>query len=99
MVPRMLDDKIAIVTGAAHGIGRGHALELARHGATVIVADLGTSVRGEGRGSAHQRTGFSRRIGPSGADLCHGPAASLSHACRCPPQRAGRWCFGSHAGG
>jgi NAD(P)-dependent dehydrogenase (short-subunit alcohol dehydrogenase family) len=55
MVPRMLDDKIAIVTGAAHGIGRGHALELARHGATVIVADLGTSVRGEGRGTDAQQ--------------------------------------------
>jgi NAD(P)-dependent dehydrogenase (short-subunit alcohol dehydrogenase family) len=25
MVARLLDDKIAIVTGAAHGIGRGHA--------------------------------------------------------------------------
>jgi NAD(P)-dependent dehydrogenase (short-subunit alcohol dehydrogenase family) len=46
----LLEDKIAIVTGAAHGIGRGHALELARHGAMVIVADLGTSVTGEGRG-------------------------------------------------
>jgi len=54
MVPRLLEDKIAIVTGAAHGIGRGHALELARHGAAVIVADLGTSVRGEGRGADAQ---------------------------------------------
>lgn len=48
---RLLEDKIAVVTGAAHGIGRGHALELARHGAKVVVADLGTSVQGEGRGS------------------------------------------------
>ncbi|MEO3783714.1 SDR family NAD(P)-dependent oxidoreductase [Actinocorallia sp. B10E7] len=47
---RLLEDKIAIVTGAAHGIGRGHALELAKHGAKVVVADLGTSVQGEGRG-------------------------------------------------
>ncbi|ROO84954.1 NAD(P)-dependent dehydrogenase (short-subunit alcohol dehydrogenase family) [Actinocorallia herbida] len=47
---RLLENKIAIVTGAAHGIGRGHALELAKHGATVVVADLGTSVRGEGAG-------------------------------------------------
>ncbi|GAA0957955.1 SDR family NAD(P)-dependent oxidoreductase [Actinocorallia libanotica] len=47
---RLLEDKIAIVTGAAHGIGRGHALELAGHGAKVVVADLGTSVQGEGRG-------------------------------------------------
>ena len=47
---RLLQDKVAVVTGAAHGIGRGHALELARHGARVVVNDLGTSVRGEGTG-------------------------------------------------
>lgn len=51
---RLLENKIAIVTGAAHGIGRGHALELARHGATVVVADLGTSVRGDGAGDDAQ---------------------------------------------
>ena len=46
----LLEDKIAIVTGAGHGIGRGHALELAKHGAKVVVNDLGTTVRGEGSG-------------------------------------------------
>ena len=54
-MPGLLENKIAIVTGAAHGIGRGHALELAKHGATVIVADLGTSVRGEGKGADAQQ--------------------------------------------
>ncbi len=46
----MLDGKVAIVTGAGHGIGRGHALELAKHGATVVVNDVGASVSGEGSG-------------------------------------------------
>ena len=36
-----LRDRVAIITGAGGGLGRCHALELSRHGAKVVVNDLG----------------------------------------------------------
>jgi len=42
------EDKVVIVTGAGGGLGRAHALLFARHGAQVVVNDLGGSAQGEG---------------------------------------------------
>ena len=46
------DGKVAIVTGAGGGLGRGYAIELARRGAKVVVNDLGGSRDGTGHSDA-----------------------------------------------
>jgi NAD(P)-dependent dehydrogenase (short-subunit alcohol dehydrogenase family) len=42
------DDRVAVITGAARGLGRGYAHLLASRGAKVVVNDIGGSLKGEG---------------------------------------------------
>ncbi len=44
----LCEGRVAIVTGAARGVGKEHALLLAKHGAKVIVNDIGGAVDGSG---------------------------------------------------
>ncbi len=48
----LLDGKVAIVTGAGGGLGRCHALALAKEGAKVVVNDLGGARDGTGAGKS-----------------------------------------------
>ena len=45
---RLCEGRVAVVTGGARGIGREHSLSLARHGAKVVVNDLGGNIDGSG---------------------------------------------------
>ncbi|MEX0942483.1 MAG: SDR family NAD(P)-dependent oxidoreductase, partial [Pseudomonadales bacterium] len=48
------EDKVVVVTGAGRGLGRSHAIEFARRGASVVVNDLGGAVDGTGSGNTAQ---------------------------------------------
>jgi len=49
------DGKVAIVTGSGGGLGRCHAIELAKRGAKVVINDLGGGVDGSGGSSEAAR--------------------------------------------
>ena len=50
-----VENRVVVITGAGGGLGRTYALELAAHGAKVVVNDLGGSR--DGSGSGRRRVG------------------------------------------
>ena len=65
---RLLEDRVAVVTGAGRGIGRAEATTLARYGARVVVNDLGVAT--DGSDTADTPADERRQVTILFADLC-----------------------------
>ena len=66
------DGRVAIVTGAGAGLGRAHALELARRGCKVVVNDFGGGLDGNGGSSAPAETVVAEILAAGGQAIAHG---------------------------
>ena len=66
------DGKVAIVTGAGGGLGRCHALELAKRGAKVVINDLGGALDGTGGNSAAAEAVVAEIIAAGGTAIANG---------------------------
>jgi NAD(P)-dependent dehydrogenase (short-subunit alcohol dehydrogenase family) len=70
------DGKVAIVTGAGGGLGKQHALELARRGAKVVVNDLGGAVDGKGGNSAAAEAVVAEIVAAGGEAFANGSSVT-----------------------
>ena len=70
------DGKVAIVTGAGGGLGRSHALELARRGAKVVVNALGGDRTGAGGSSEAAKKVVEEIKALGGEAIAHGSCCS-----------------------
>ncbi len=66
-----LDGKVAIITGAADGLGRLHALQLASLGASVVVNDVGTTLEGAGEDASKAQAVVSEIEAAGGTAVTH----------------------------
>ncbi|HZI43775.1 MAG TPA: SDR family NAD(P)-dependent oxidoreductase, partial [Ilumatobacter sp.] len=73
---RLCEGRVAIVTGAGRGIGREHALSLARHGAKVVVNDVGGEVDGTGNDLSPAQQVVAEIEGMGGEAIANGDSVS-----------------------
>src|SRR5689334_15231171 len=101
MDPLTFDGAVAIVTGAGGGLGRCHALELARRGARVVVNDLGAAVDGSGASTSAAQSVVDEIVAAGGTAIANGDSvasedggAAIVAAAMDAFGRAGRPCIG-----
>jgi NAD(P)-dependent dehydrogenase (short-subunit alcohol dehydrogenase family) len=70
------DGQVAIVTGAGGGLGKQHALELARRGAKVVINDLGGTMDGTGGNSAAAEAVVAEIIAAGGEAIANGASVT-----------------------
>src|ERR1700760_4580955 len=69
-------DKVVIITGAGGGLGRAHALHLAKLGAKVVINDLGGSLDGSGGKSAAAEKVVAEITAAGGEAIANGASVS-----------------------
>ena len=89
------DGRVAIVTGAAAGLGRSHARELAARGAKVVVNDFGGDVHGTGGSSAPAERVAEEIRQAGGEAIAHGASVTNDRA-GCAHGRGHAGEMGSH---
>jgi NAD(P)-dependent dehydrogenase (short-subunit alcohol dehydrogenase family) len=70
------DGQVAVVTGAGGGLGRCHALELARRGAYVVVNDLGSAVDGSGASTSAAQAVVDEITAAGGTAIANGDSVA-----------------------
>jgi len=71
-----VQDKVVVVTGAGGGIGREFALALGKHGAKVVVNDIGASVAGEGSDPSRAQAVVDEIVAAGGSAVANADSVS-----------------------
>lgn len=82
MTDLRFDERVAIITGAGNGLGKAHALELARRGAMVVVNDLGGAVDGSGNDTSAAQVVVDEIVAAGGIAMANTSSVTDADAAR-----------------